>query len=167
MRLKNFIFLLMICSIAYSQDFNDTIPNNAFANSRNKNKNSIYFEFLGSSPLYSINYDRIIYNRRYNYVSLACGYEYLLTKAEDNNAFSPQINYFTGANNKYFLIGLGAMVRLNQDITEQILTARIAYRYQQSIGGFFFQSGFSLLRFIGSSDQYLIFPGLAVGYTFK
>lgn len=131
-------------------------------------KNSIYTEFFGSAVyLYNISYDRIVFAKEKNKVSLALGAQYLPSIDSPSDyrlSVSPQINYFRGIKH-HFETGIGVAVDFNNG--DFIIPIRIGYRFQKPEGGMFYKIGITPLYvndFLGS-PAVIPWGGLAIGWT--
>jgi hypothetical protein len=101
------LILLLTCSLNFGQIKDST---NYFV----VPSNSIYYEFLGITPLYSINYERIVYNRNKFYFSGRIGCNFLYFETESNYGtffqFSAPISFnlfIRRSEKKNFEIGSG------------------------------------------------------------
>lgn len=118
--------------------------------------------------LYNFSYDRIIFTKEKNNVSIGLGTQYFPSSDLVRDyilSVSPQINYFYGIKH-HFETGLGVVYDLNsKDLLYQI---RIGYRFQKPNGGLFYKIGFTPIyinNFFGSPALFL-WGGLAIGWTF-
>lgn len=148
-------------------------------------KNTVYFELLGNGGLYSIGYDRVIYQKNDKGLSVSMALTYFPRNSSDiyeffpNNSgyISPQINYFKGNKHKLEL-GLGYTLAMHyidnpmkveepKFLYTHYICARVGYRYQNPKNGLFFKAGFLLLQ-VFSKDLFFIAPwaGFAVGKSF-
>lgn len=149
--------LLLLQLDCYSQDETPEIA-----------KNSIYTEFFGSAVyLYNISYDRIVFAKEKNKISLALGAQYLPSSDSPSDyifSVSPQINYFRG-NIHHFETGIGVTVGFNNE--DFIVPIRIGYRYQKPEGGMFCKIGLTPLyvqNFMGG-PALIPWGGFAIGWT--
>ncbi|MDP4220193.1 MAG: hypothetical protein Q8896_07130 [Bacteroidota bacterium] len=120
--------------------------------------NTVYLEFLGNGHLFSLNYERRIFED----FALRIGYG-------DNYLDSPSIPlmayYFWNFGSSNVQFGLGVAVTPNLDDNQYVyLTGSIGYRYQPKSGGFIFEGGFTPIYvfFRGLNPWF----GLGVGYAF-
>lgn len=173
---------------------------NIYLNSTNKDKllfkpysyhsakNTIYSELLGSTLSYSINYDRIIFQKRKLKSSLVIGGALLYRYEIFYPCFKIGNILFIGNRNNHFEIGVG--ITYLEQVTDSykygiehtkalILDARIGYRYKKPDGGFFFNIAFvplvALTVFDDVYDDYgnsryegiQPFGAFGFGYTIK
>lgn len=133
-------------------------------------KNSVYVEFLGSSPyLYNLSYDRILLSEGKTILSAALGIQNFFHIQEDNPlnsrfSMTPQVNLLFGAKH-YLEVGIGAHFLSLQDVA---IPFRLGYRFQKDEGGLFFKAALTPLflpepGFFGK--QFLPWAGLSIGYT--
>ncbi len=179
-----FFALTSIISIAQTQTIDS-------AAQRTGSKNSVYAELLGNAAGLSINYDRIILRKNNISLSLCLGAgmvpSNLINGALNNGAKTNYLvygipvstNLFWGRRNSHLETGVGltyqqGMSGLGADKYSQTLfaVARLGYRYQKEIGGFFWKIGltpfFAIVDF-GEIESIPIVPlaGVAFGYTLK
>jgi hypothetical protein len=151
-------------------------------------KNTIYLEYLGSTLSYSINYDRIIFQKRKLKSSLIVGGALLYRYEIYYPCFKVGNILFIGNRNNHFEIGAG--ITYLEQVTDSykngiehtkalILDARIGYRYKKPDGGFFFNIAFvplvALTVFQDAYDDYgdsryegiQPFGAIGFGYTIK
>ncbi|MEA1875145.1 MAG: hypothetical protein U9N51_12085 [Bacteroidota bacterium] len=169
------ILLLHVNSECKSQDIkNDSVIN---YNQKNENerlrKNSVYLELFGNSFYqYNMGYDRILFDKRKNKLSIASGIGYLPLEISSLNCewfnyiFTSQVNYFTGKEH-HFETGLGFTYigKKNSDYYEMLISLRIGYRYQKQDGGLFIKSSLTPLYFL-KINQFGPWAGVVVGWTF-
>ncbi|WP_235299804.1 hypothetical protein [Portibacter marinus] len=138
-------------------------------------KNAVYFELLGSSfYLYNISYDRAIYVRGKNRLSIALGFQVQdPIRLDASNSISPQINYMYG-NIHSFETGIG-YAYYAQNINPNGLIFRLGYRYQKKNRLFFklgitpiITDGFAIIGIPINGDNLYILPwgGISLGYSF-
>lgn len=129
--MKNFFFLVLvlIMSNASAQKTADS----------NVSKNAVYVELLGSAGfVYNVSYDRIIYSKGLNHLTLAIGAQVNLNYYLPNS-ITPQINYLRGKTH-FFETGVG-LYRNEKRYRAVIL--RFGYRYQKKHTNFFFKAAFT------------------------
>jgi hypothetical protein len=144
-------------------------------------KNTVYGEILGSSfSFYNISYDRIIYHKENDKVSLAIGTQYQPTSYFGGNdwmtSISPQINYLRGIKHHLELgVGFFYLASISEfQYTDGVwgMPLRIGYRYQKPEGGLFFKIAYtpSILdqRILDREKTSFLFlwGGMALGWTF-
>ncbi len=148
-------------------------------------KNTVYFELLGNGMFYSFCYDRVIFQKNENGLSVSMGLTYFPRNSNDiwlffphnSGSVSPQINYFKGNKHKLEL-GLGYTISINYiDNPSQVVEpkfiyihfifARIGYRYQNPKNGLFLKGAF--LPYVAVNKHgMLLLPhiGIAIGKSF-
>ncbi len=112
-----------------------------------RSMNAVYFEALGSSAPYSINYDRIVMAD----FGLRIGYCRYTTGGVSVASIPLMLNYLVGEENSHVEIGagvlhmagsadFGAFSQTGQTKTSfDLVTTAIGYRYQPVNGGFLFR----------------------------
>jgi hypothetical protein len=135
-------------------------------------KNSVYVEFLGSSPmLYNVTYDRLIVGEDKIRTSVALGLQYIFDSEIEgalNSDFTmtPQFNLLFGRKH-YFEFGMGAAFPFGSE--SAIFPFRLGYRFQKEEGGLLFKAAFTPIYFPGDGffgSPFLPWGGLSAGYTF-
>ena len=155
------IYLFLFFLTSYGQ-----IENNEHID---KAKNTIYLEILGNAGyLYNISYDRLLYTKENNNISLGLGAQYLPSSDLSSDyilSVSPQINYLYGVKH-YFETGLGFSYDFN--VGDFVVPIRIGYRYQKPDGGLFYKIGFTpfYINDLLGSPALIPWGGLALGWTF-
>ncbi len=149
-----------------------TLPDAMAQTTTGIRKNSVYIEFLGSSPLlYNVTYDRLFVGEGPIRLSAAVGLQYIFDRDIDaalNSDFSmtPQLNMLFGRKH-YFEFGVGAAFPFGGGGT--VFPFRLGYRFQKEEGGLFFKAAFTPIYFPGDGifgSPFLPWGGLAAGYTF-
>lgn len=109
------------------------------------NKNAIYLELLGSGLFYSINYDRILWEKSNVAMSARIGASYIpVSEFWDFNTFGFPIecSFLKGRRN-YLEIGSSVLIQQNfyggTSSKSLIAFGRIGYRYQKKNGGTMFR----------------------------
>jgi hypothetical protein len=129
-----------------------------------RSRNTFFVEFLGNNFYYSLNYDRILFQKKNFLISGRIGFcgfpqfrgNYTIgAPAEINLSFGKKRNFLeTGfgmsylyIDSYYFLTGdSGRLVEIvDQKINWLFIVERIGYRYQKPDGGFFFKVAFTPL----------------------
>jgi hypothetical protein len=154
------IFLFLFLPNLSAQTSNDIIK-----------RNSVYVEFLGSSPMYyNLTYDRLILGKDKMRFSAALGVQYIFDLEADgalNSDFSmsPQFNFLFGSKH-YFELGIGAAFPFVQ--RGVVFPFRLGYRFQKEEGGLFFKAAFTPIYFPDGffGMPFLPWGGLSVGNTF-
>lgn len=142
-------------------------------------KNALYLEIFGSAGyIYNVTYDRTVFNRNQDHISLALGTQYF-PKGEVSDerlvTLSPQVNYFRGRNRHFLELGIGYIFDLadKKDVgdKEDGISFRIGYRYQRETGLFFKAAVTPILSdsfpVFGEGNSLLLWGGIAIGYSFK
>ena len=142
--------------------------------------NSVYIELFGNSFLYgSINYERIIFHQKSNYLSgrIGAGFDYY----EGTNIFSTPVifNYIYNIHKDIsFEVGMGTTIVMqyvknsSENLIIPLLTGNVGIRIQ-SATGFIFR--FGVTPFINFSDDhpsrfdsfFMPWIGITFGYSFK
>lgn len=158
-------------------------------------KNSIFVELGGNSIYYSLNYNRILYQKSKLKISGSAGFSIFQQSGGNQSSnispfWSPmlplEISAFWGKSNHHLEIGTGltfyasralifnpdAANNFQEDKSlEAILPLRIGYRYQKPEGGFFFRVGYTpgFNLFLSSEDSPKFHPlwgGISLGKSF-
>ncbi len=136
--------------------------------------NTIYLELLGSSQLYSINYDRLLFQKNKKKFTANIGLMYLpfgVFNKFGNTGSNVQIpfsfNYLCGKKHS-FISGVGFTFQ-NYNMKESYILplVQMGYRFQNSSNGFFFQS--TIIGFVHYFEyplyyNYPIKPWLSFGF---
>jgi len=180
--MKKIVLLITMLNIAYSDSFN-------LGNPAKKTK-AIYFEFLGSGLIYSLNYEQTILKS----AGLRFGISYISSTSEENKirmaVFPLMLSYLYGSSNHKLELGFGVDVFagrvkltgdrvsfkfLYADISTGVrnpvdtsgvdfaLISAVGYRYQPEDSGLILR-----LTFTPIFDFSRITPwvGISVGYAF-
>lgn len=153
---KFFVFLIVFCSSAYSQDV------------RNQ---SVFLELLGNGGLYSINYEYNFYqdfNSRagFSFYSGIAGtvvaFPIMLNHFKKDAKFSPEFGFG-------FLTGIGKGSPLNSESSKSklfvVLTATLGMRFISSDNEDLIRIGYTPF-FSPEKNKYLNFGGLSFGIRF-
>jgi len=134
-------------------------------------KNAIYLELFGSALfLYNISYDRVLFSKGIQKVSVALGFQ-----VEDRfdigaqNSLNPQINYILGKNSALEL-GVGCNWNLEKERLRACIF-RVGYRYQKKNRPFikvaFTPTLTQKSSFVfGAGWKLIPFGGIAIGHSF-
>lgn len=174
MRLRPFavfsmLFLSAISNV-YSQNWDDE--------GSLKGKGTVFIELLGNGSWYSLNYDRVFYNRKRNALTWRAGLAYLPSSnyfiKSGSMVFLGESNYLRGKAPHFFESGIGfshwwVFDRDNDRYIRNYLFTRIGYRFQKPGGGFFFRAGATPGIYLERNiDQnYFLWGGVSLGYTFR
>ncbi|WP_237143986.1 hypothetical protein [Pontibacter pamirensis] len=126
---------------------------------------AMYVEVGGNSDVYSINYDRIIYQREKFKTAVRAGLGTNLFFLEDDAGVYPvvplEVTAMVGNRRKHFEGGLGYTRRLTDDpdLLQSMYFARLGFRYQVPRGGLLVRVAFT--PFI-SPDPNSRTPGVGV-----
>lgn len=167
---KPFCLLLALCLVLFAVPAlaQNTVPPVTA-------KNTVFVEFLGNGGVYSLNYDRIFFQRDRFKTSFRVGASLMPHKSyvAENYFFSMtlpvEINGMWGSNRHHFEAGLGYTpfywsrqntanmpgVRENRRFSNMLIS-RIGYRYQRPEGGLFFRAALM--------PNYYAAPGARVTY---
>ncbi len=145
-RILNVIILFLYCGLC----FQSTTCNGQNQDSICLKKNTFYIEGLGNAGLglYSLNYERKLYENKNGFLALraglSCTYEWF---------FPLSINGVFGEENHHTEVGLGKTLcfkvplinkhgaKLDKDFSS--ITANVMYRYQKPGGRFIFRIGWT------------------------
>ncbi|MEA3501126.1 MAG: hypothetical protein U9R41_08945 [Candidatus Marinimicrobia bacterium] len=135
---------------------------------KNLSLTSVYFDFGGSSPLLSLNYDKQIYNKK---ISIRLGLGIVATRFSASYTFPIGVNYLFGRKH-IFETGLGLTPWLSvddnlrdfgKDNNKLHPNIWIGYRYQKP-KSYFFKLGIAIYP---ENIPYLfILPGVSIGTSF-
>jgi hypothetical protein len=150
-------------------------------------KNAFYFELAGNGIYYSLNYDRILYQKNSFKTSARIGVEVLPNKLQDFQDLRPampiEVNALVGKGKHHIETGLGLtpyiddkygfvdrdgnrhLAKQGKKITTMSLI-RIGYRYQKTEGGLMFRAGFTPILFQGNNFDPVPFAGVSIGKSF-
>ncbi|MBL0331673.1 MAG: hypothetical protein IPP08_10865 [Chlorobiota bacterium] len=162
---KLIVILTVVFSvhIAYSCGLEPDTTKNIIVDT--KTKNTIYFGLLGNTPIFSINYDRIISK----HISLKLGIGSLITISLIGYPINLTLNYFTNLLNSgaEYSLGISRVLGVDGNQSFEIISFGINYRYQSKNGGLFFKTGVDLMQVIRTEFYNIIpIPGLSIGITF-
>ena len=136
--------------------------------------NSLYFEFFGSTGLYSINYDRLFsenFGARIGFMYFAADWFIFFSDVE-MFLIPITLNYLAGESNFKFEAGAGPVIVFgsmglfgSKPISGSGVgwIGTIGYRYQQQDGGFLFRIGFTPALL---GDEFHPSGGLSLGFSF-
>lgn len=151
-------------------------------------KNAAYFELAGNGIFYSLNYERVIYQKGLFKSAARVGITALPSKIAAqtywSGALPVEIIGFIGRSRHHFEFGVGYTPYLHAESTinpskaeeefdayqvASIVPFRLGYRYQKPEGGFFFRAGYlPALDFTQNrvNRLNLISGGLSIGKSF-
>lgn len=139
-----FIPLIFLTPPLFSQTTTDTIITNE-SDLKFKYKNNVQLELLGSAGLYSINYERIIFNQNKYKTVGEIGFSFLSMKDWNGVSFPVSINQLISFQNHHIELGVGVAPNYvsGKYFTgwDDIYSARIGYRYQKPNRKFIFRVG--------------------------
>ena len=158
------ITLILLISLLLTNSFAQKIRDSTNTRFNLKSKNTFFIEALGNSLFYSLNYDKILFQKRNLFISNRIGIFYLPAGGGNYKFGIPlEINFLLGKKQHFFESGLGISYLyfddfywltdgqgqifeiVDQKINWVFITGRIGYRYQKPNGGFFFRVGFTPL----------------------
>lgn len=138
-----FTSLIFLTSL-YGQTTTDTIVTNE-PDLRFRYKNNIQLELFGSAGLYSINYERIIFNQNKYKTVGEIGFSVLALKAWKGVSFPLSINQLISFQRHHIEFGVGILPNYTSGDFftgwETYYSARIGYRYQKPNSKFIFRIG--------------------------
>jgi hypothetical protein len=161
LKCKLLIILLIVYMPMMSAEIVDINTDTIAVNEPVLKKNNVFFQIMGSSYICSFSYERTIFIKGTNHISLGIGYEYL---GFNWSIITPQINYFTGSGKHHVIFGFGTAFPSYSSIMDYVTI--IAYRFQKADGGLFFQAGGAYKFRINPMRMVSFLPALAIGYTF-
>lgn len=132
-------------------------------------KNAVYGEFLGNGLAYSINYERMFYQKNEIHFCGRIGIEFVpevfLFPVEINMLFGKKNNFLETGVGFTFLYPAGDLIG---DSQTPLLFLRLGYRFHKQGGGFLFRIAPMLCSPFPYNNKYELFPfaGISVGYTF-
>ncbi len=174
----NFVVIVFLCSLSFGQQ-NDI---NQHTNSKKfKFKNSIETEIFGHGLLYSIDYERVIFNTDKFKTLGQIGFAYYPKKTGIIPLWIPlSINQLISLNKHHIEVGIG-QVLINDEMPDGKDKIRffggfkIGYRYQNPTGKFLIKMAFTPVidygrEIIGDktfySPEFHPLGGLTLGYNF-
>lgn len=145
-----------------------------------QNKNSLQLELAGPTVIYSLNYERILYNRDRFKTAAQAGISYYPPSTGMRDIWIPiGVNEIFSMGVHHIEAGLGymAIIEASRDENNEpvewnwnhMLTARLGYRYQKPEGHLILRAGFTPVFELGSfpdGDYFHPLGGLSVGYGF-
>ena len=132
-----------------------------------KYDNNVFLEAFGNGGLYSINYDRILYDN----ISVRAGAMIWDIAGEEWRSFPLILNYRIYVDNNYFQLGLGTTIFsvsfdfggfADADANGTVLTGVIGYCFQGKSG---INARIAFTPFY-ADGKILPFGGLSLGYSF-
>lgn len=173
------IFFLILFSIsALSQQTSD---------GKFQNMNSLQLELGGHGLVYSLNYERVLFNGNRFKTTAQAGIAYYPAISRVRDVWLPiGINQLYSMGNHHIEVGLGIVpiyesVRDSENLPTEwswsgMLSGRIAYRYQKPDGRFIFRAGFtpvvesgwidSAISHHGVFSEFHPLGGVSIGYGF-
>lgn len=132
---------------------------NTFSQEAGIRKNNFNLELGGVGIIYSVNYERIVFNKNMHNISGSIGFERITT----SNMYVLQADYFYG---KKHALDIGIAYWINP-AAESKFIPRIGYRYQAD-SGFLFKIGFTPLINVDYYNNIPVLPygGVAIGWSF-
>lgn len=163
------ILLIGHVLVSYSQDYSADV---SF-----KYKNSIQLEGGGGAYIYSVNYERIIFNGTQFNTAIQAGFSLFGQKNNFTTVYRADITEIIGSRNFRFELGFGVSNFYEQSINvhdpnkvghwNTLLVYRIGVRYQKPEGRFILRVAFTPLG--GTFDDIVaVYPwgGVSIGYAF-
>jgi len=143
-----------------------------------KAKNAVYAELLGTSVLYSLNYERLIVQKKAHAYGFRLGASEL-GGSPFRRSLVGELFVLTGTGRHHGDFGLAVSAMRGRSSSAEsfqgelqlglFAVPRLSYRYQKPTGGILLRAGFTpLVRLSASQGGRLIHPwgGVAVGYSF-
>lgn len=168
--IKIYTIVLLIGISHFNQAFGQ-----ATNDSTSISKNTIYFEGMGNSGFYSINYDRIILIGKSFKIAGRIGVSYI---PPTSNIYYHFFSYPTEISllygKKHHLeLGSGYTIVFKEyknDILKiydnnSALVINFGYRFQKQEGGIFIKT--CILKFFPADENIPLWMGFGIGYTFK
>jgi hypothetical protein len=148
-----------------------------------ENKNSVQLDLGGHGMLYSLNYERVIFNRDRFKTAAQVGFSYYPPSANFIDLWLPvSINEIISFGKHHLEVGIGIVPTRSslrnipyvsdEWVWSTFLSARIGYRYQKPDGKFLFRAGFTPLAEFNwhsqtlSADNIHPLAGISFGYCF-
>lgn len=129
----------------------------------NTKRNTLYLELGGSGALYSVNYDRILKNKKRGMTSFSIGTTYWgkidYSDGRTDIGIPVSYNYLIGKKNNHLELGIGLTIlysrvlnnyldaKEDQKGISSIFSLKCGYRYQKPTGGFLFRATFTPLLY--------------------
>ena len=163
------VFILSLITIS-------AVPQQIKDNSQ-QNKNSFQIELGGHGLVYSINYERILFNAQHFKTAAQIGFSYYPPSTGVRDIWMPVcINELYSLGNHHIEGGVGYVV-IREAIRDAennpdewfwsgVFTGRIGYRYQKPEGHLVLRAGFTPFMEHGTAHEFHPSGGVAVGYSF-
>lgn len=176
--MKSIYFLIVfLCSAFLALAQNDKYDN---APSTHYKPNVVYGELLGNGALYSINYERMLRQKKGELAnkqfSIRIGFSYISHSYVEYNYIPLEFIWFKGEGKHHFEYGIGLTTQLGQNYLGYrryrfFVTPRIGYRYQNPNGHLVLRIGLTGVIFfhyalINDILDIFPWPGISCGYAF-
>ena len=135
----------------------------------NTKRNTLYLELGGSGALYSVNYDRILKNKKRGMTSFSIGTTYWgkidYSDGRTDIGIPVSYNYLIGKKNNHLELGIGLTIlysrvlnnyldaKEDQKGISSIFSLKCGYRYQKPTGGFLFRATFTPILYAFSYNK--------------
>lgn len=135
-----------------------------------KFKNSIQLELLGSGSLYSLNYERILWNGKRWKTAVSAGLCYWMTPTWNGFVIPIGISEMFSLKNHHIVFGLGASPNFVSNIDygnsfEVFLSGRVGYRFQKPSGRMMY--GIHYTPILMPETRFFVnWGGITIGYAF-
>jgi len=173
--LSRYLFFISIC-------FNTYIANAQEIKDTNIKKNAIFIELAGNAPLYSLNYDRLLFMKEKNTFNLSASIGVGSVGVSGVYSFPMELNFLIAPLSNRLEIGLGytpsfgnrtyvqsGIVYAKKNFDYDML-ARLGYRYQTKYSRIFFRADFTPIiyhnYYDGGKLKVMPWGGISVGLTF-
>lgn len=134
-----------------------------------KFRNSVQLELLGVAAVYSVNYERILINRRKWKTAGGVGFSFLPYDVHRSFSFPIQLTEMYSISEHHIEMGLGVNPNYttneaDDETWKMFLVGRVGYRYQKESGRFLFRASAIPMYLNGKINS--VWGALCFGYTF-
>ncbi len=180
--MKTKLISVIVLALLFSF-FHKNVQAQSAVNPIDRNKNTVYIEFLGNGILYSANYDRLLLKHNDDYFSFRAGVNFIpqLKNFSDYKVYGLILepNYLFAINaESFFELGMSiSLFKLqNEDYPSNLITftPRIGYRYQTYDSGVFFRIGYTPVLPISADasldnfhEPHMGYFAIGLGYTLE
>jgi hypothetical protein len=138
-----------------------------------RSKDYFVMELGGHGALYSLNYERLVFNNSAFKTSLQAGFTYYSIKDNNYNTigFPLSINQLFSKKNHHLEMGVGMLLAIDKFGTQNTFhafpTAKIGYRYQNSESPFIYKAAFTpVFNFAEHQNLFTPWAMVGIGYQF-
>ncbi len=164
MKYRSALLFVLILHQAMSQD--TLVKPGIFSD-----RNSVQLELLGPAGIYSLNYERVLWNRSSWKTTTQIGFSILGTRDWSGINFPIAITQLKSFTNHHVEIGIGTIANVVFHKTNiygyqweryMYFNGRLGYRFQKPEGKFLFRAGYTPLFY----PEFGHWVGLSLGYSF-